>query len=387
MTPDGPYDERSELDEVIMAYLQGKLSYYDYEIQLKMMGLDREAVKARETAMTALLESQKAEESEESEDDEDYTDDDVDYTADGEDYTEDGQDYTAEPTEEPTEESVDEESTEEPTEEPTEESGVETTEDAPEEPTEDTAEESVDEDTPTEEPTEDTAEESVDEDTPTEEPTEESEEETTEETTEEPTEESEEETKDPEPPRTLVKDFTHRTGAVIGAIIGKREKKKKESSGTEKDPKKDGKPPEEPDPDSFSAHFQRWKQITFGGYVILKTLSRDEKYDGFVMETTLIRKRDLPREAVAVTGMRNTYCLDKVKNSVWYYQYHDKTHLDPREGAFTASDAALYMMSDKMDNALMVNWESKPDSPFDIKKIMMLAFLGIAVIMLFMVLR
>lgn len=185
----------------------------------------------------------------------------------------------------------------------------------------------------------------------------------------------------------MIQDFAHRTGAVIGAIIGKRERKKNESSESEKNPKKDGKPPEEPDPDSFSAHFQRWKQITFGGYVILKTLSRDEKFDGFVMETTLIRKRDLPREAVAVTGMRNTYCLDTVKNSVWYYQYHDKTHLDPREGAFTASDAALYMMSDKMDNALMVNWESKPDSPFDIKKIMMLAFLGIAVIVLFMMLR
>lgn len=265
-----------------------------------------------------------------------------------------------EPIEEPVEslmERTEEEPLEETIEESPEEETIEELEPPEDEPTEDPPEDTED---PTDETPEETIEETIEEppeDEPSEEPTDESEESPEEEPTEDPEE--------PNPIRRFVKNLSGGKGAT--------RRRPKTSS--------------EPDPDSILGHIKRWKMVTFDGYVILKTLTRDERYEEFQMDTTLIKRKDLPRKAVAVTGARNTYCLDKVKDSIWYYQNHDKTNLDPREAAFTASDACLFMLSDKLDNALLINWTPKEESPFDIKKILLLAGLGIMVIVLVMMLR
>ncbi len=133
-----------------------------------------------------------------------------------------------------------------------------------------------------------------------------------------------------------------------------RKKEKEERRRREKEAR-DKRKNREPDPDSFGEKFRRWQLITFDGYVKLRTLYRDDATGEFVSETTLVKKRDLPHDAVQCTGEKNVYCHDKIKDSDWYNNNHYR-NMGLLEYQFTASDAALYMQSNKIDNALAVNW-------------------------------
>ena len=107
-------------------------------------------------------------------------------------------------------------------------------------------------------------------------------------------------------------------------------------------------------PDALSERLRRWYLWRFKGYVKLRTLSRMRNGE-YKMETTLIKHSELPREAVACTGERGFYCHDTIGNSEWYLATHMPTR-GRLEDQFTASDACLYMLTNKIDNALAVNW-------------------------------
>ena len=130
--------------------------------------------------------------------------------------------------------------------------------------------------------------------------------------------------------------------------------------------------------DSIHERWRRWKLIRNEGYVKLKVLSRtpDEEY---FLETTLVKFEDLPKDAVQVTNEKHTYCLDTIKTSEWYF----KEHFDPNENfyesQFTASDAALYMTSNKIDNALAIKWTEF--SHVDYKKYLILGVAVLAVVL------
>lgn len=160
----------------------------------------------------------------------------------------------------------------------------------------------------------------------------------------------------------------------FGKLERRREPKKR------KEKKKDD---VEYDPDSFHERFRRWKLIRNEGYVILKTLSRDTKEE-YHLETTLVKMEDLPKEAVQVTNEKHTYCLDLIKTSKWYLETHVDPYQEFYESQFTASDAALYMMSNKIDNALAIKWTEL--SHVDYKKYMIIAGVALFVI-LFMIMR
>lgn len=108
------------------------------------------------------------------------------------------------------------------------------------------------------------------------------------------------------------------------------------------------------DPDSFSERWRRARLIR-EGHVILKTLSRDPKTGYFMLDTTLVRREDLPPAAVAVTNEKHTYCLDTIKTSQWY-QENRPVIADNHEAQFTARDAFLHMMTNKYDNAMSIRW-------------------------------
>ena len=183
--------------------------------------------------------------------------------------------------------------------------------------------------------------------------------------------------------------------AAFGAAIARLPKKptrRGASKPSADDPDADpGEKPEKKgkdiDPESLRGRFDRWYKINFQNYVKLRTLSRNEDTGEFRMDLDLIKRKDLPRMAVSVTGEKHTYALDKIRRTEWYYMNHDKSMVPPWEAQFTASDAALWMMSDKIDNALSINWTQQTSTLADNKKVILLAGLGILAIVLFFMLR
>ena len=155
-------------------------------------------------------------------------------------------------------------------------------------------------------------------------------------------------------------------------------------AGSDPEPKKKGK---EYDPESLMGRIDRWYKINFKNYVKLRTLSRNPDTGEFRMDLDLIKRKDLPRQAVSVTGEKHTYAMDRIRRTEWYYSNHDKSMIPPWEAQFTASDAALYMMSDKIDNALSINWTQQSSTLADNKKIILIAALGILGIVLFFMMR
>ena len=111
------------------------------------------------------------------------------------------------------------------------------------------------------------------------------------------------------------------------------------------------------DPDSFSERWRRARLIR-EGHVILKTLSRDPKTGYFMLDTTLVKREDLPPAAVAVTNEKHTYCLDTIKTSQWYQESRPVIE-DDHEAQFTARDTFLHMMTNKYDNAMSIRWSEK----------------------------
>ena len=182
--------------------------------------------------------------------------------------------------------------------------------------------------------------------------------------------------------------------AAIGAFISRIPKKpvRRHPKGSPDGdagakPPKGTKEKKEYDPESLMGKLDRWYKINFQNYVNLRTLSRNEDTGEFRMDLDLIKRKDLPRHAVVVTGEKHTYAVDRIRRSEWYYSNHDKSMVPPWEAQFTASDAALYMMSDKIDNALSINWTQQSSTLAENKKIILIAALGILGIVLFFMMR
>ena len=101
-------------------------------------------------------------------------------------------------------------------------------------------------------------------------------------------------------------------------------------------------------------NFKRWWYTRMKGYVILRTYGvywdattpkdDDMPYDCF-LNHTLVKKKDLPPEAVHCTGERYTFSVDKAGIR---YEYHDE--------GFRATDAWLYLEFNGFDDCLSKKW-------------------------------
>ena len=136
------------------------------------------------------------------------------------------------------------------------------------------------------------------------------------------------------------------------------------------------------DPDTLGQRFRRWIKLRFKGYVIFKTLSRDPRNGDMILRTDIVKKKDLPKDAVQCTNESGTYCLDTIKTSSWYAESRFNGYQPNEfEAQFKASDACLYMESTVFDNALSVHWTDW--SHIDIKKVMIIAFIVLCVVAFF----
>ena len=134
------------------------------------------------------------------------------------------------------------------------------------------------------------------------------------------------------------------------------------------------------DPDSFVESLKRWWKLHHG-YVILRTLSRDDNSGDFLLETDICKKSDLPKGAVQCTGERGVWCLDTIKTSRWYLESRYNPNVSYYEAQFKASDAALYMESNIIDNALSIKWTDF--SHIDWKKIILPIAAGLCILAFF----
>lgn len=167
---------------------------------------------------------------------------------------------------------------------------------------------------------------------------------------------------------------------------GQEDKPEKKSRFKLKKKEKQGR---EFDPDSLGERFRRFKLIHFGNHVVLKTLTRDDNAEEYHLESTLIPRSELPEDAVKVTGQNFTYCLDKIKRSQWYAESRAEFRMgqDDKQVQFTASDAALYMRTNKIDNALAVKWNSVFDEAGLSSRTMIIIGVAILAIVIVIVLR
>lgn len=134
------------------------------------------------------------------------------------------------------------------------------------------------------------------------------------------------------------------------------------------------------DPDSFVETLKRWWKLHHG-YVILRKLSRDSDTGDFLLESDICLKSELPRGAVQCTGERGVWCLDTIKTSKWYLESRYNPNISYYEAQFKASDAALYMESNIIDNALSIKWTDF--SHIDKKKIILPIAAGLCILAFF----
>lgn len=107
-------------------------------------------------------------------------------------------------------------------------------------------------------------------------------------------------------------------------------------------------------PFSKRGKFRRWFLIKFRGYcTLIRTKyiryedDNEEKIvDEYMCTYELIRRRDVPRDAVHVTGMKNTWHIDELLIKRGFSSVVDK--------GFTAVDAFAYMKCNKIDEAMAI---------------------------------
>ena len=187
-------------------------------------------------------------------------------------------------------------------------------------------------------------------------------------------EEVSEEAEEPEPSQEASEDVKNETKNESGSEFLKRKSKEKVKEKVY-------------DPDSFVNRFKRNWLITFRGYKILRTLKDDPITGGVIRESTLVKRSELPVQALPCTGEKGVYCLDTIKNQSWYLRSRAEWMMgkDPCELQFTASDADLFMQSNAIDNAFDIKWTEW--NHVDIKRYIMIAGIGICAIILFFLLR
>lgn len=150
------------------------------------------------------------------------------------------------------------------------------------------------------------------------------------------------------------------------------------------DKQKKRKDDKEYDVDSFQEKFRRWKLTNFGNYVVLKTLSRDANRGEYLLESVLIPRSELPLDAVKVTNESHTYCLDTIKHSEWFARSRAEWDLTQnfKQRQFNATDAALHMTSNKIDNAMAIKHNSFEESTTDARKWVLIGVGVLAVVMI-----
>lgn len=118
------------------------------------------------------------------------------------------------------------------------------------------------------------------------------------------------------------------------------------------------------------AKFSHWFKVRYRGYCFLYTTEYAKEYDEYTWEKTIIKKKDLPDNAVPVTNEKYSYHMDMnlAKRGFSTVQDH----------GFTAADAWLYIKCNKINDAMKIHMDGTKE--YDMNKMILLAGVGAAVV-------
>lgn len=130
-------------------------------------------------------------------------------------------------------------------------------------------------------------------------------------------------------------------------------------------------------------NIKRWYYTRFKGYVVLRefdiywdAITPKDDAIPYDCELThrLIKKSDLPEEAVHCTGEPYVFSIDKAQVR---YDFHDE--------GFRATDAWLYLEFGGFDDCLTKKWTEFDH--VDMKKVLIIAGAAVAILIAFVVMR
>lgn len=124
-------------------------------------------------------------------------------------------------------------------------------------------------------------------------------------------------------------------------------------------------------PFSIRGKFKRWFMIKYRGYCYLIMTMYDKIEDEYVYTREIIPRRELPRDAVHVTGVKNTYHIDLLLKKRGFSSLSDN--------GFTAVDAFLYMKCNKIDEAMAIKLDSDR-KPIETQKLLGILAIGVGAI-------
>ena len=103
-------------------------------------------------------------------------------------------------------------------------------------------------------------------------------------------------------------------------------------------------PGEEGDPFTVMNRIKRWWALR-NGWTVLRTVDYDEERREYNLTEEMVRKENLPLDAVHCTGEPHYYALDMVR-----------VEYGPHDNEFSAMNACLYMDCNKISDGLAVKW-------------------------------
>lgn len=99
------------------------------------------------------------------------------------------------------------------------------------------------------------------------------------------------------------------------------------------------------DPLSARNRIERYIAIRNGGWAVLRTVDYDDERGEYRMTEEMVKREDLPMDAVHCTGEPGYYALDMMK-----------VEYGPHDNEFAAMNACLYMDCNKISDGLAVKW-------------------------------
>ena len=115
----------------------------------------------------------------------------------------------------------------------------------------------------------------------------------------------------------------------------------------------------------------RGLRMFFLGKVLLKRIQRDPDTGGYRIVTEETTRKELPIEAVHITGTSNQFAIDEIGIK------HPYNVID---NGFTAIDLNLWLESNVINDALALKWDGLQG--LDAKKVSMMAIVGIVAVII-----
>lgn len=115
----------------------------------------------------------------------------------------------------------------------------------------------------------------------------------------------------------------------------------------------------------------RFLRMFFLGKVLLKRIQRDPETGGYKIVIEETTRKELPIEAVHITGTSNQFAIDEIGVK------HPYNVID---NGFSAIDLNLWLESNVINDALALKWDGLQG--LDAKKVSMMAIVGVVAVII-----